>query len=332
VTASAPSLSILGSETIAGNQLFRLLAALCRRALPLSAARFTGVCSLLTGWQPTLLIRHAHFNRDVERVLAAARKPGEYVPLSGRLVELHSAVVTLSEVDADRLPPEAVLRIPILQTQSAVVKLEQDTLEKIKADFQPRLLAYRLANHAKAQHSPFDAPMLDDPVRELACCLGACTPEDDLQAELLKVLQPRNVEYLSAKSTDFNAVVVESLLFYSHERPSGKVYVGEIAETVETILAGRGEPIEVTPHSVGHALDDLGLRRELRRKKGYPVVLRLPVRRRIHELARRVGVLPFADGLERCELCRSDGPTNDLAAAETQARDVLDAHGEHRCQ
>jgi hypothetical protein len=170
--------------------------------------------------------------------------------------------------------------------------------------------------------------MLDDPVRELACCLGACTPEDDLQAELLKVLQPRNVEYLSAKSTDFNAVVVEALLFYSHERPGGQVYVGEVAETVETILAGRGEPIKVTPHSVGHALDDFGLRRELRRKKGYPVVLRLPVRRRIHELARRVGVLPFADGLERCELCRSDGPTNNLAAAETQAQDALDVHGE----
>ncbi|MFY9532049.1 MAG: hypothetical protein WBC04_14630 [Candidatus Acidiferrales bacterium] len=319
VTASAPSLSILGSETIAGNQLFRLLGALCRRALTLSAARFTGVCSLLTGWQPTLLIRHAHFDRDVERVLSAARKPGEYVPLSGRLVELHSAVVTLSELDGARLPPQAVLRIPILQTQSPVVKLEQDIVEKIEADFQPRLLAYRRENHAKVQHSPFDAPMLDDLVRELACCLGACTPDGDLQAELLKVLQPRNTEYLSAKSTDFNAVVVEALLFYSHERSGGKVYVGEVAETVQTILAGRGEPIEVTPHSVGHALDDLGLQRELRRKKGYPVVLTLSVRRRIHGLARQIRALPFADGIERCELCRSDGPTHDLAAAETRA-------------
>lgn len=310
VSASAPSLSILGSETIAGNQLFQLLAALCRRALPLSVARFTGVCSLPTGWQLTLLIRDTHFNRDIERLLSAARKPGEFVPHGGRLVELHSSVVTLSEFDGARLPARAVLRIPMLQSQSPVLKLGQDTVEKIKGDFQPRLLAYRLANRVKVLHSQFDAPMLADAVRELARCFGACTPDDaGLQAEVFEILQRRNAEYLSAKSTDFNAVVVESLLFYSHERLGGEVYVGEVAKTVETILVGRGEPIGVTPHKVGRALDDLGLQTERRNMNGYRLLLTETLRRRIHDLAREVGVLPFPDGVERCEICRTAAST-----------------------
>ena len=330
VTEGAPALSILGSDTIAGNQLFRLLAAICRRPLLLSAARFAGVCSLPTGLQPTLLIRGSHFDRDVQRVLSAARKPREYVPRGGRLVELYSPVVTLSEFGAANVPARTVLRIPVVEGQSPARMLGRENVEEIKNFFQPRLLAFLLANRAKALRSQFDAPMLADPVREVARCLGACTPDDaDLQAELLEVLQSTNAEYLSAKSTDFTTVVVESLLFYSHERPGGHFYIGECAETAEEILVRCGDPIAVTPRRVGEVIDDLGLQTEPRSKTGYRVILTKVVRRRIHELARQLGLLPFADGIERCEFCRSDAPVDAFTDAAKTQTDVLDERGEH---
>jgi hypothetical protein len=307
VTETAPSLCILGSDTIAGNQLFRLSAALCRRPLLLSAARFSGVCSLPTGLQPTLLIREARFDRDMLRLLSAAHKLGEYVPRGGGLVELHSPVITLSEFGAEDLPARIILKIPVIEGQSPALRLGSESFEKIKNFFQPLLLAFRLENRGKVLHSQFDAPLLADPVREVARCLGACTPDDaELQAELLKLLQSTNAEYLSAKSADFRIVVVECLLYCSHERPGGEVFVGEVAEKVQTILVSGGDLIAVTPRRVGKIIDNLGLQTEPRNKRGYRVLLTQAVCRRIHELARQFGLLPFADGVERCKLCRSD--------------------------
>jgi hypothetical protein len=329
-TESAPSLCILGSDTIEGNQLFTLLAAFCRRPLALSASKFGGVCSLPAGLQPTLLIRDPHFDRDVQRLLSAAHAAGEYVLRGGRLVDLHGPVVTLSEFGATRVPDWTVLRISVIQGRSPVPKLEAGTFEKIRDHFQPRLLDYRLANYAKVRHSRFDAPMLTGPVRELACCLGACTPEDgELQAEVVRILQQRNIEYLSAKSTDFKTTVVASCLFYSHHRPGAPVYIGEVAESVQTILVGGGESIKVTPRRVGEVIDALGLETEPRNKKGYCVLLTQAVCRRIHELARQMGLLPFADGIERCTLCRSDAPGDGPAGAPKSQAGVGDARGEH---
>jgi len=149
--------------------------------------------------------------------------------------------------------------------------------------------------------------VLADPVREVARYLGACTPDDpDLQAELLEVLQSTNAEYLSAKSAGLNIVVVECLLYYSHARPGGEVFIGEVAEKVQTILVSSDDLIEVTPRRVGKIIDNLGLQTEPRNKRGFRLLLSQALRRRIHELARQFGVLPFGDGVERCNLCRSD--------------------------
>jgi hypothetical protein len=224
------------------------------------------------------------------------------------------------------LPARIILKIPVIEGQSSALRLGSESFEKIKNFFQPLLLAFRLENRGKVLHSQFDAPLLADPVREVARCLGACTPDDaELQAELLKLLQSTNAEYLSAKSADFRIVVVECLLYCSHERPGGEVFVGEVAEKVQTILVSGGDLIAVTPRRVGKIIDNLGLQTEPRNKRGYRVLLTQAVCRRIHELARQFGLLPFADGVERCKLCRSDAPAD---AVETQA-DELDVRGVH---
>jgi hypothetical protein len=314
---AAPRLAISGPDSLGGTQLLLLLHCLCRRPLLLTQVDINGLLSLPMEWRPTLLIHQPQLSIRMEQFLNAVQKRCVRVPRRGRLLELHNAAVTYSESRGGRTPCKLFgLEIPVFSAGRDLPALDDVARQKIADDFQPRLLAYRLENYGKVCQSHFDASEFISPTRELAGCLGACTPEDpDLQAQLIQLLKGQDTEYRSALWTDLNTAIIEALVAYIHEGELNSIYVGKIAESAEVILEGRGEHRRIEARHVGERLRNLGLNTEPRDSKGMKLIFSQAVKRRVHELAHDLDVPTIRSGKEGCPDC------NSLVAQESRPGD-----------
>jgi hypothetical protein len=313
---AAPWLSIRGRNTILSNTLFRLLRSFCRRALLLSDVRAGSVSSLPLHWGLTLMFAQPRLGPEVERLLLAARQRDGYVIRGGRLIRPHGAVVTYGDCGSGfgggMLTP---IEIPALPTTVHLPVLDQEREDRIADEFQPKLLHYRLANIRKISPASLDVSALPSSLGEIARSLAACTPDDsDLQFEIIRALQAQHAAMRPASWTDVDVVLIEALLFYYHERKKDCAYVGEVAKTAMSILAARGEPLNLEPKNVAARLRLLGVHIESRDKRGYRVLLTHALSRQLHGLARSFDVPTVQDGETRCEQCKqlaSDQPTAD---------------------
>jgi hypothetical protein len=302
----APSLRIVGSETIAGIQLLQILTGLCRHAIRLTEVTAAGICALPLEWNPTLLIPQRELDPRLQCLLDAAQRPNEFIPRGRRLLNMHCAVATFSEtggINGHKFTGIEILAPPL---NRHVEILAEDSLRRMAEGFQARLLCYCFENFRNARSSNFDAPQFLPPIRDHARSLGACTPDDaGLQAELLGFLEARDVDLRSEKWVDLTVIVLEAILALIHEGEETAVYVGEIAKAAEAILRGRGETREVEPREVGQKLRLLGFKTETRDARGYKLLLTQEVSRRVHELARNFAAPSIEVPLKGCEYCKS---------------------------
>lgn len=302
---TAPRLSILGAETIASSQLLRLLNCFCRHSLILSEVDAADLSSLPMKWQPTVLIKQPTLSAAMQRLLCTTRQRNVHVPRRGRLLDLFCAVATFTE-PVDSCVPKIFsgIEIPMGPSCSDLTILKASEEQEIAEDFQGRLLAYRFTNHSRVLSSTFDVQHFTFRMRELARTLGRCTPDDpELQQKVVHVLSTQDAEIRSERWTDLNTVVVESILAACHEACRQHLYMGEIAETVEVILTGRGENRKVSAREVGKRIRLLGLVPEPRDSKGFRLRLSQFVRRRVHELAYSLAAPTIEAGLIRCADC-----------------------------
>jgi hypothetical protein len=301
----APGLALVGPDTTAARQQFELLNCLCRHPLLLTEVKAAGLLTLPTEWDFTLLIRQPELSVELQRILSIARRGIGLIPRGGRVLDFHCCVATHTDfgnTSASGVMP--MLEISAFSGRQNLPVLDDAIRHKIASDFQPRLLGYRLANYAKVLNSAFDVPELAPSMRELAKNLSACTPDDrDLQAQVFELLRVQDKEARSAAWLDLNVVIVEAILAFLHEAKQNCVFVGEITNAAEAILAGRGESRKVEPREVGPRLHSLGLITEERNSKGIRLVLTRDVSRRVHQLARDFSVPSIQDGEKRCPHC-----------------------------
>jgi hypothetical protein len=298
-------LSLIGRNTIAGRQMFGLLHSLCRHPVLLTGVTAAGLRTLPMEWQLTLLIHQQELSVEIQRMLSTAREGIGVIPRGGRLLEFRCGVATSTEFgNANRSGATPSLEIPVIPALHGLPVLDIDTRRKIAADFQPRLLAYRLANFSKVQNAAFDAPELAPSIREIAANLMACTPEDaDLQKQVPELLREQDKEARSAAWVDLDVVIIEAILAFVHEAKEHAIYVKKIAEAAEVILVERGEKRELEPRAIGARLRALGLLTEPRDRQGIRLMLTGEVSRRVHELAKIFSVPSVQNGSKRCGLC-----------------------------
>jgi hypothetical protein len=79
--------------------------------------------------------------------------------------------------------------------------------------------------------------------------------------------------------------------------------VGEIAETMSTILQGRGEALKLEPRKVGEILRALQLHTARQGSAGRGIALLVADRRRVHQLARDYDVPTMHYGALGCSQC-----------------------------
>ncbi len=115
-------------------------------------------------------------------------------------------------------------------------------------------------------------------------------------------------EAAGARFSDPKCVALEAALFFCHKEDIEHFFVGEAAETANTLLMGRHEDSELSEKKMGLLLRDLGIYGE-RVTRGYKIALTDAVRERIHEMARAYQVLPVQNGVRRCGHCSKKNAT-----------------------
>lgn len=287
---NAPVLVLVGPDSERANQIVRLLHCLCRRALPVTAASPSSICTLPSGMRFTLLIRQPSISPKLSNVLQAATRRDAPILRDGKLLDLFGAQVISCDAGIDGWPG-GVLPIPCVPSGDRLPALDKDTQQRIAQELQPKLLAYRFARYAQASVSRFDTSKFAMPLRGLASTLAAVTPGDaGLQNELHSLLEDENTEINSANWIDLNTVIIEALLVFCREAKNPGVYVGEIADMATAILKGHGEIRELDPGEVGRRLKSLGFVTAPRDARGVRLELSNKVCVQVQVLANQLNV------------------------------------------
>jgi hypothetical protein len=305
----APFLVITGPESEA-RVFLQLLTGIVRHALPLAEINVATFHRLPMHLQPTLLIGYVH--PSMWRVFSQSNYPQTLLPDKNGLTDLYSAKAAYAGSVLGGVAGDAILNISC-PYGGKLPAINGATKERVAADFQPKLLDYRLKHVVKVREADFDAPTLPTPLRMLARALGSCiVGAPELQAGIARLLESQGDVLRANHLIDLNCVAIEAMLAHCHgEDGPTRVGVSEIATTATAILADRGETTALESKRIGSHLRLLGFRAK-RDGKGFAIHLTADVRRLIHRLARDHRVGDSEQGVPGCPDC-----TELMSAAQT---------------
>jgi hypothetical protein len=121
----------------------------------------------------------------------------------------------------------------------------------ITAEFQAKLLQYRLENLSRIRTADIEVSELAAPLQDVARTIASAVVGDqELQRGIVQFLRGREPDGYLDSSTELGSAVLEALLFCCHSSRS-QVLCGELADVVNTIWEKRGEGRVTTPGSAG---------------------------------------------------------------------------------
>jgi hypothetical protein len=299
----APCFTIAGPHAEC-DYLLDILGCLVRRPLqPGELDRSILACVPFT-IRPTLLVGRQPAGRKAQELLLLSSRRECWLPRGNALVNASYAKAVYCGVElmcgslGDSLLPVQLTPIP-----DQVHVLSRRRKQELAEYFQPKLIAYRAANHIAVGESEFDLPGLTPDSRILARALGACIVDaPELQDGLREILESRDAIVSAERFSDLKCLVIEALLEFCHTRPEGKVYVREISRAVLEIGEWLGESRSIEARKVGHVLRALGFVPE-RDTLGYAIALPLQIQRRVHALAREFSLPKLNQSDFVCGLC-----------------------------
>lgn len=302
----APGLAIVGSSVGHAVQLLRFLQCVCRRSILLVGMSQADLISLPLSVYPTLLLDRPRLTRSLLSFLSTSNRRGMLAVRRGKMLGVCCPKVAYFGMEE---VPEAVasamLQIALPPTAVPGRVLDDEQLNKIGAELQNKMLAYRLANFAKIRLSQLKEANFTDQTRELAMNLAACVVGDpELTAGVVPLLCERDECVRGQRDRQPESVVLEALMACIHENEKDRVQVKGIAALANAILRSRGELIEYNPEEVGHCLDMLGLHRT-RSAAGMFLILTGATRRLVHVLARTHDVPSVSNVVPGCPECKA---------------------------
>jgi hypothetical protein len=301
--SEAPSLLVSGPQ-VEARLFFQLLRCLVRRPLQIVDVSRSSF-SLFSKIQPTLLFPQNILSPSKMRMLAASNIPQSYIHLGGELSSFCSAkAIYVGTRPVEDPLGEARLRINLSPLRGKLPILDSNAQMKIAERFQPMLLAYRARNFEKVRLSSFDFPWLTSGMRIIAQTLGACIVEDpELQADLSSFFHNQQSASRERIWLDPRCLALEVGVAFCHRgQEVSKVYVGQFAEDVNTLLKGRGHSALIEAKEMGSILRSLGFSPK-RDSGGYSLRLTDEIRRQAHKLAFDFDVAALLDGEVRCSHC-----------------------------
>jgi hypothetical protein len=258
---TAPFLVLVGSENAEATRVLRLLGCLCYHSLLLGDVGPAGLFSIPGGLAVTLLIGQRDLSAATKRFLSVSNfrdfgflKRGELrIPYNAKAVYVEQCAAGDDFIDG-------AVRMCITPSRGMLTPITVQKGDEIAAEFQPRLLAYRLENYDRVINSAFRVTGLTRHTREMAYILGSCVvASPQLQADIVSLLAPQDEVASVIHTFQPASVVVEALLALCHEDRHETVLIGDVTKLANGILAQRGESLGLQPRKVGAILKSLGL-------------------------------------------------------------------------
>jgi hypothetical protein len=318
----APFLFVNSAATAGPAAFLRLLDALSMHSIKLAEINAADLRSLRTPLRLTVLMDVAAPKPSLMKVLRASSRDDFRMLCGGKIIGLScSKVLCSQEPLRDPAVLDFPLQIALAPTSGLTPAFDRQVAEKIAAEFQPKFLLHRLNHLNDASRPMLDVVGLTGPTQELAHTLAAGLAGDDtLCSRIVARLRQRDREIETERAAGVEAVVVEALLFSSHEGARSTVRAAELADYTNEILHGRAADCEVSPEQVGWRLKALGFHTESIGSAGKGLHLDPAVRTRIHRLARNFEVRSLQAGPRpQCAYCvaieRSDSGPNERAVS-----------------
>jgi hypothetical protein len=282
------------------NRALRLLNCLCRRPILLSDFDVAALSSLPSNLDPTLLVNQHTLGRRLTSILLGSNDRHFRVARGKSEIYAHGAKAFAS---IPEFANGAGVRISIPPVQEVLPILTDAEEVEIAADFQVKLLRYRFCHHARVSQLQLDigdfVPAMREEVQAWLAPISDCPDLYNIVSDFL-LQQSREAE--GERISDDRCVVAEAALFFCHRPETDYFFVGQLAETVRTLLIGRHEDRVLGDKKVGSLLRALGIHGE-RVVKGYRISLTTAVRERIHSIAKAYRVMSITDGVARCAQC-----------------------------
>jgi len=294
-----PILLLHGSEMSAAVKVLRLLGCLCRHALILATISLVTLRSLIA-LQPTFLLNQPELNYQLRGLWAAFNHRDLLLPTpEGSVVSLVSSKAILVGTNT-RTWTDAGIHLFLPPARSELAPLDANAKLDIQDRFQPWLLSHRLNNLQAVSQSRFGSGDSASPMSDLARMLKMCTLDDDrLAAQWLPLLDLRDQDDVAQHLWDPVAAMLEVLWPLMHSLEDS-ISMGRPCELTNTLLSSRGELREYSREELGIKLKTEGVFRR-RRNSGMVLVFDRPTRRRLHQMARSVGVGKRVAACPDCE-------------------------------
>jgi len=283
---AAPTLVIVGPETRQVNQILALVKCISRHCLLLTEITPGGLGSLPTDLGLTLAIDQSEFNDELQRLLNTSRKRTVKVARHRGLWSpcFSKALRCDTHFDAAMVQGARIVTAP---TGRRVPLLDDREEARIASEFQPRLLSFRLANHAALRGWITEHADSDPAPPASGGDLPVAKWEDaDLYAKICDLVADNQADSGEARWTNPGNVLIESMLISCHIPDQTERYMGQYADVMMTILSARGEERKIQPNQVGPMVRALGLKTEQRDRQGIKLILTQNARKKIHKLAR----------------------------------------------
>lgn len=295
----APVVRLLGPDAEVSRTL-RLLACICRRPILLGDVDLAGLAKLPRRLGATLLINQRELGGRVRRALFASNRRHFSVLRGSGHLDLFGAKAFSC---ADGRPDECGFDVALSPAKDPMPLLTDAAEESTARSMQSRLLRYRMVHYERVRRKIVDCGAFIPEMRDYAqTWLAPICDCPELAGSVTEEILRQSAVVAGNRFSEPRCVVAEAALFFCHKPGVVRFFVGELAEKVNALLAGRHEELTLSPKQVGLILRELGLHGE-RVAEGYKVGLTDAVRERIHSLASDYRVLSLEDGMHRCRFC-----------------------------
>jgi hypothetical protein len=314
----------------------KLMCCFCRRAVLLGDVSPAALYRIVDQVSPTLLLDECEFDgpggsQALRRFLRVGNTPGEYVARGDGLFDSSCPkILCVNEAIEEVALSTRAIHVAMLPSPDAGRQyLDIDTLGRIAAEQQAKLLGFRLENIDRvcglsqelAEKIETFSPKLRNIARALLLPIQA---DKCLESKLMQILEEQNESAVIDRSGEQSWSVVKGLYASYHLPQSGEATVGQIADKVNRIRAEVGDA-PLSARKVGAVLKTLKIKTRSLGNWGRGIELTPQFRRNVHALARQFGItlrdvtnwmaVKGSYGGPACNLCAEFGLTDGLQPA-----------------
>jgi hypothetical protein len=290
-----PDLVITGWNMDHAVLLFRLFHCVARHPLMLTAMDSSTFKALPMELRPTLLVNQPGMPSRTLELLQTTNYPDLMVPgPRGSVVSLATCKAIYLGSHADHT---GRLRVALPSPQNASSRLTETECRRIRDEFQPQLLGYRM--EFVSQFYQDGGLAVASQISGGACTsLGACLQDEEFVARLAAALDDQEQESRAARGRKPEVALVEVLWPSMHD--SREIQVKELTRFINTLIRARGECYEYSEVEIGLLASNLGLAR-VRNGSGRVLRFTADIQQRLHQLSSEFGLC--LRGLEGCQFC-----------------------------